>query len=263
MAITNDHSFYTTESTLDDHSQVVVRKVGTAAPIEWLQKGWNDFYAIPALSLLYGLMAVSGCYLVYLYSRESLPLALGLFSGLLLIGPFVATGLYVAARNLEAGYPATIFQSIRSIARAGLRIGIIAMFLSIIMIAWLRVSSVLIALHYAAFQPDSLQIALRTMDWNMLLVLGLYLLIGFVFAVLVFVTNAIALPMILDKDCDPITAIHGSIRAVNRNRKAMALWAGLITLAALASIATAFIGFAVLFPVLGYATWHSYRDLVE
>ncbi len=43
----------------------------------------------------------------------------------------------------------------------------------------------------------------------------------------------------------------------------MALWAALIVLALALGFATAFLGFAVLMPLLGYATWHGYLDTIE
>jgi uncharacterized membrane protein len=41
----------------------------------------------------------------------------------------------------------------------------------------------------------------------------------------------------------------------------MALWAGLIATLTVLGIATSFVAMLVIFPVLGYATWHSYKRL--
>ncbi|MEM1397367.1 MAG: hypothetical protein AAGH38_07975 [Pseudomonadota bacterium] len=41
----------------------------------------------------------------------------------------------------------------------------------------------------------------------------------------------------------------------------MFLWAWLIAFITIAGIATAFIGLAIAFPLLGHATWHAYRDI--
>jgi len=188
---------------------------------------------------------------------------LGLFSGVLLGGPFLAVGLYAAARDLETGGRTSIASSLRTIGSALWRVTLIGLFLMVVYIVWIRMSSILVALHYQAFRPDTVQMALASLDWGTLSVLALYLAIGFLFAGLVFVTTAVSLPLILDRDCDPVTAVLTSMRAVNENRAAMAFWALLITVATILSFATAFLGFAVFFPVLGYATWHSYRDLIE
>ncbi len=262
MAITQDRPIYSPETGQPDRVGFAVREVELAAPLLWLQKGWADFLRIPGLSLLYGFLSVAGCYLMYLWSKDSLALMLGLFSGVLLAGPFMAVGLYAAARDMEAGRPATIGGSVRTIASVAFRVSLIGVFLVFVYLAWLRVSSIVVALHYAAFKPDAMQLALANLDWGTLSVLALYLGIGFFFAALVFVTMAVALPLVLDRKADPVSAVVTSVRAVNANRVAMLYWAFLITAATVVSLATAFLGFAVLFPLLGYATWHSYRDLV-
>lgn len=266
MAITHDQSIFTPVEDDDRHragQQFRVRKIDYSAPIGWLRRGWSDFRRIPGLSLLYGLLSVAGCYLMYFYARESVALMLGLFSGLLLGGPFLAVGLYAAAREMEVGSQAAITTSLRTIRGAFWRVTLAGLLLMVIYIVWLRVSSILVALHYQAFRPDTVQLALSSLDWGTLSVLALYLGIGFLFAGLVFVTTAVSLPLMLDRDCDPVTAVLTSMRAVSENRGPMLLWAALITVSALVALATAFLGFAVLFPVFGYATWHSYRDLVE
>jgi uncharacterized membrane protein len=87
--------------------------------------------------------------------------------------------------------------------------------------------------------------------------------IGFVLAAAVFVIGAVSIPMILDRNCNPITAIGTSARTVAKNGPAMLVWASIILIMTGAGVATLFIGMVVLFPVLGYATWHSYRTLIR
>ena len=87
--------------------------------------------------------------------------------------------------------------------------------------------------------------------------------IGFIFAALVLSISAISFPLLIDRDVGAAVAIHTSIRAVLANPVMMALW-GLIV-AALLVLGTIplFIGLAVAMPILGHATWHLYRKLVE
>ena len=88
------------------------------------------------------------------------------------------------------------------------------------------------------------------------------LLAALLLAFLAFCASAFALPMILDQDADGATAILTSINAVLRNMRVMALWALLIFVLTAVGFATALIGLAVITPVLGYATWHAYRETV-
>ena len=70
-------------------------------------------------------------------------------------------------------------------------------------------------------------------------------------------------PLLLDRDVGAATAILTSVRAVLANPFAMAVW-GLIVAALLAiGSLPAFFGLAVVMPVLGHATWHLYRRVVE
>jgi uncharacterized membrane protein len=93
-------------------------------------------------------------------------------------------------------------------------------------------------------------------------VLAFFIGIGTVLAITVFVTSAVSVPLIIDRDQDPLSAIRTSARVVVRNWPAMSLWAALIVILTAVGVATFGVGLVVLFPVLGYATWHSYRDLV-
>lgn len=43
----------------------------------------------------------------------------------------------------------------------------------------------------------------------------------------------------------------------------MLLWAGLIGLSVVIGFATAFVGFAVLLPLIGHATWHAYQETID
>jgi uncharacterized membrane protein len=86
--------------------------------------------------------------------------------------------------------------------------------------------------------------------------------VGTVFATLVFCASAFSLPMMLDRKVDTVTAVLTSVNAVLRNKAVMALWALFIALAIIICFATAFLGLAVLMPVIGYATWHAYQDTI-
>ena len=65
------------------------------------------------------------------------------------------------------------------------------------------------------------------------------------------------------RDTDVVTAIATSVAAVSRNLRPMLLWAWLITLLTLAGVVTFYLGLIVVFPLIGHATWHAYRGLVD
>ena len=65
----------------------------------------------------------------------------------------------------------------------------------------------------------------------------------------------------MDRDTDAFTAIATGIKAVKKNPGAMLLWAWLIAIFTAAGVGTLFIGLALIFPLLGHATWHAYREI--
>ena len=84
------------------------------------------------------------------------------------------------------------------------------------------------------------------------------------FAAAVFVIGVVSVPMLLDReDGDLIAAIATSVRACRASPAAMLLWAGLIVTLMAVGYATALLGLIVIFPLLGHASWHAYRDMVE
>ena len=79
----------------------------------------------------------------------------------------------------------------------------------------------------------------------------------------VLAISVISFPLLLDRDVGAGVAVQTSIRAVLTNPVTMALW-GLIVAGLLAlGFATLLVGLAIIVPVLGHATWHLYRRVVE
>jgi uncharacterized membrane protein len=88
-------------------------------------------------------------------------------------------------------------------------------------------------------------------------------MIGLFFAIAALCVGAVSFPMLLDREVTAATAIQTSIRVVLANPVMMALW-GLFVVAGLFIGAVPFlVGLAVIVPVLGHATWHLYRRVVE
>ena len=87
--------------------------------------------------------------------------------------------------------------------------------------------------------------------------------VGFLFALVALCVSVVSFPLMLDRHASAIDAIRTSLRAVIKNPVAMAVWG--LTVAALLVIGSLpfFVGLAVVLPVLGHATWHLYRKVVE
>jgi uncharacterized membrane protein len=86
--------------------------------------------------------------------------------------------------------------------------------------------------------------------------------VGGALAFLVFAISAVSVPLLMTRRMDAVTAAGISVSAVYRNPKPMLLWAALIAGFMSVGLATAFVGCVVVFPLVGYATWHAFRDLI-
>ena len=87
--------------------------------------------------------------------------------------------------------------------------------------------------------------------------------VGSIFAAICFAASVFSLPFIANRDVDVITAVVSSINAVLRNRRTMLLWALIVAGLTLVGFATAMVGFIVIIPWVGYATWHAYREALD
>jgi uncharacterized membrane protein len=88
-------------------------------------------------------------------------------------------------------------------------------------------------------------------------------LVGFVFAVVVLATTVIAFPILLDRDIGAYDAIYTSAKAVIANPVTMAIWGLIVAALLVIGSIPLFAGLAVVIPILGHATWHLYRKVVE
>jgi uncharacterized membrane protein len=88
-------------------------------------------------------------------------------------------------------------------------------------------------------------------------------LVGGAIALGVFAISAISVPLLMTRRIDAVSAMAASVAAVQRNPKAMLLWAALIAGFMALGIASLFVGLVIAFPLVGHATWHAYRALMR
>lgn len=241
-----------------------IRAVDTGRPLVWLKQGWQDLQANPLASLSYGLLFAVAGYLILAYAAHQPYLFTAVISGFFLVGPVAAAGLYEISRRQEDGMTTHFSESLRGLRGHGDNLVYFGLLLALVLIAWERLSAILFALFYAGDAPDLGRF------YNEVLFSGqytpflmAYLLVGGILAATVYSLSAIAIPMLMDRDSDIFTAMMTSARAVGHNLGAMFLWAVLIVGLTAIGFATLMVGLVVLLPLLGHATWHAYRDLVE
>ncbi len=238
------------------------RRVESMRPLRWIAAGWKDFTKAPGISITYGLVFALLGYALLQVSDDYPHFAMTYVAGFFLVGPFLAIGLYAIARRLEHDKPAGIIHALTAWHRSGLSVALFGAMIAIALVLWIRLSWVFIGLILAGGGDISALVAPTLTSAQGLQFLALYALSGAVLAALVFALSATSLPMMYERRVDIVTAIRTSLVAVRGNTPAMAVWAGLIVLIAGLGMVTYMIGFVIAFPLLGYATWHAYRDLV-
>ncbi|MDH5424498.1 MAG: DUF2189 domain-containing protein [Gammaproteobacteria bacterium] len=247
---------------------ITINKVDMSSPGKWIKAGWNDIKTTPLASLSYGaLFAVIGMLLVYAYSSSS-HLVFAITTGFLLLGPFLAVGLYAISRNSQDLARCETKMSFLLGIKAGCGnpdcIAMYALMLGIITVAWVRLSAILAALFFnsALLTSHDMSVMELLYSENSVGFLTLYIVTGAVIAFFVFSISAISIPMIMDKEMDCITTSITSFKAVMKNKMAMFYWAGLIVAFTGIGMLTLGVGLIVTMPLIGHATWHAYRDLI-
>jgi uncharacterized membrane protein len=239
-----------------------VNRVAVARPFAWLRLGLTDLAEVWPISLAYGSgFALLGYFLVYAGWTEPY-IALTLTSGFLLVAPFMAVVFYELSARREHGRKASSgLKPFQMLADNAASIGMFGLLLGFMLSAWERITAILIGMYLGSHGvPEaSLRWLFSSANTEFLV---LYTVIGAIFALAVFALSAVSLPMLMDRQVDIVTAMVTSLWVVRENSLALLLWAALIVSLTAIGMATAFIGLAFLFPLLGHASWHAYRELV-
>lgn len=241
----------------------VLRSIGLGAPLRWLALGARDFRRRPLPCLFYGACFATMGWLLAVLLRPSPGTMMALTAGFLLVGPVMAMGVYEVARGLELGRKVGLFETTLVWRRNLMNLAILGIGLEIVMALWARSSMMVIAIHFPRKMPSVAVLIDEIVRGQELAFLATWMGVGAAFATLVFAFTAIAIPMMLDRGTDAITAMLASCAAFGRNPLPMLLWAALIVVLTVIGFATLFVGLVLTVPWIGLATWHAYRELVE
>lgn len=241
---------------------VILRRLGLADPFRWLAKGVQDVRAAPGVALFYGTCFWGMALLLGWVFRTRPEYTMSLASGCLLLGPFLAMGLYDTSRRREVGLPPELSTSLTCWDSHMGSMGMLVLVLVVLELLWGRASLVVFAVFFNTGMPSTtgvLQAIFNPQNWSFVAV---YALVGGVFAALVFSTSVVSIPMILDRDTDALTAGITSMRVVLENPLTLLLWGALITAIVAVSLWFWGVGLLLAGPVLGCASWHAYRASV-
>lgn len=239
-----------------------VRNIPLGRPLGWLARGWQDLMRCPLPGLLHGLaLAVFGAGLIVL-AHDRFWLLAGAFTGFLLVGPLLATGLYAVSRALERGQRADLGVAM-SAWKPDRRLMVFGLLLAFAGTGWVMTSASLIT----GFSPAPVR---SPLDFLRLVVLNdatplfeVWLAMGALLAAPVYASTVVALPLLMDRPVGVLAAVLTSWRVVQTHPLPMALWAALLMGLTVLGMASGLIGLIVIAPWLAHASWHAYRDLVS
>ena len=246
----------------------VIHRIAVADLKDVLVRGYDDLRAVPT-HLLFLLMIYPAIGLLagrISAGDQVLPIVWPIVAGFTLVGPVFATGIYELSRRREQNMPVNRLNLFSVLKSPSLGAIVMLGFVQVVIyLLWIVVARAL----YDIMFPGNLALSLNAFLTEILTTETGWMLIavgsgvGLVFAATVLAISAVSFPMLLDRRVDAATAMVTSVRASLANPLVMAVWglivAGTLLLAAL----PLFVGLAFVMPLLGHATWHLYRKVVE
>jgi uncharacterized membrane protein len=241
------------------------RHLPAQAALDWLRAGWRDLLVRPGLSIAYGIavfaITLALAWMLIASGRDYI--LFPAVAGYMIVAPVLAIGLYEKSRALEAGEHPTLRTMLLVRPRAGAQIFFTGLLLCLLMLLWNRAAVLVYALFFGVRPFPGLDgvvdMLLTTPAGWAMLVVGT--LIGGLFAAFGFAISVFSIPMLLDRRMDALTAMGTSMAMVWNNLSPMIAWGAVVLALFAASAVTGFLGFIVIFPLLGHATWHAYRAM--
>lgn len=232
---------------------------------QWLAAGWADFRAAWGANLAYGffLLALSLAVLAGLAAAGLMYLVLPAVAGFLIVGPFLAIGLYAQSQAREEGRRLGLGAMLLARPAAGAQLAYAGLMLSLLVLFWLRAADLLYALFFGLTPFPGAEHALVNVlttprGWALILVGSA---LGALFAAFAFAISLFSIPMLMSEGRDALTAMGLSFVMTAQNLPAVLAWGAVVAAGLSLSVATGLLGLVVVFPVLGHGTWHVFRSI--
>lgn len=241
------------------------RNLPASAAFGWLAAGWKDLWFRPLPSLAYGLLIflVSVAIVWGLFRFQLDYILFPALAGFMVVGPLVAIGLYQKSRDIENDRIPSLPRMIFVKSESGAQVWFTGAILCLLMLVWMRAAVILYALFFG-LRPfpglgDVASVLVSTPEgWGMLVV---GTTVGGLFAAFSFAISTFAIPRLLAEKVDAFTAMGTSISLVWNNLPVMLVWGAIVLALFLLCVVTGLLGLIIVFPLLGHATWHSYRAI--
>lgn len=242
--------------------QAFMRPLGLADPFRWLAKGGLDLISHPGIALFYGVTFWFMAQILATVFKHKPEYTLTMVSGCLLVGPFLAMGLYEVSRKREQGEQPEMGKSLMCWDQHIRSMAMLVLVLMVLELLWGRASLVVFAVFFNTGMPSTTGVIEAVFNPQNMDFLFVYLGVGGVFASLVYGLSVVSIPMILDRDTDAISAVLTSMRVVFSHPAVMLLWGLLLSMLVVIALLPWALGIVLVGPWLGHASWHAYRGSV-
>ena len=250
-----------------------IHSVEPDQPLRWLVLGFRDLCRNPWLSMAHGLvLALTGLVFTWL-AFDRFWLLAGLVSAFMVLAPVLATSLYAMSRAIERGEPVNLALLVDTWTRWNLRLQSqpdsywalirFGLLLGLAAVGWVVTASALIQLMAPVpihTPMDFLRHVVASQDHRLF---ELWLALGGLMAAPLFASSVVSMPLLLDRQVSVLQAVLTSWKAVLSHPITLALWAFLLMSLSLLGLFSLFLGLILVVPVLGHASWHAYRELVD
>jgi uncharacterized membrane protein len=235
---------------------------GAASPFNWLRAGLRDLLANPVLSITIGLGFTVVCAIALAAFRTLPAFSVTILTFLLFVSPFIAAAAYFVPLRRERGEEPVMRTTLEGVRSRGLSIALYSLLGALVVAAWVRIASISFALYYGSLPANTVDLARAwTSGYESPALLAFLVVATLMLATVLFALSALTLPMIVDRNCNVVTAVSTNLRILRENMLTVFVWmavlAGLISTALLSGLVL----MPLVFPLLAYATWHSYRQL--
>jgi uncharacterized membrane protein len=251
-----------------------IRTITLMRPLVWLVLAWRDMARVGWVSFAHGLVLTLFGAAIVAIAQQRFWLLAGALSGFMVIAPVLATSLYALSRALEREEKADFSVVLKTwlnwqnshFNKWGNDYWCMLQFGALLALAatgWVVTSAALITLlapvpilgpldfvHHVVLAQDG---------W----LFELWLALGGVMAAPLFASSVVSMPLLLDRRVTLMQAVLTSWQTVLANPLPMGLWAAIIMVFTLLGLGSLLLGLIAVIPMLGHASWHAYRDLVD
>ena len=252
------------QDTQEPSERIEIQPLHLGDPLKWLARGFKDMLSQPWISLFYGVCFWIMAQVVAAVFQNSPEYTLSAISGSLLVGPFLAMGLYDVSLHIERGERPSFRSSLTCWKAHITSMSMLVLVMLLLELLWGRASLVVFAVFFnSGGLPNTasvLDAVFNPENWEFI---AAYVCVGGFFAGLVFATMMVSIPMILDRDTDAITAGLTSLSVFYERTLVAVFWGALITALVWLAILPFALGLVLVGPWLGFASWHAYRGSVR